>query len=161
MDFTRRHSTQIITNTPSLSSRMLRTSAPSVIDSGSQNLSAEVTQDRSFLNYTGDFIAPLVSSGAELWSKISYSITDVDTGAKSKSFYTTSGIDFVVRSGLVLGALLQLDVSQETGERREVLLPVPHTVTSDLESTGWLVGPYVVHERGDLSIIGQGCVGWF
>ena len=167
VSYVERQAAQIITNTPSLSTRLVRTQTSSitnVLDNLEHNFSADVTNDHSSLEYTGDFIYLLpdltdlsyFGGSGEFWTSLTYSSSDIETGAKSTSFYSTTGIDFVASEGLVWGMLVQVDMSDETGERQ---VTSTGSYTSDIESFGWLAGPYIVYDTDGFSLSGRAAIG--
>ena len=121
-----------------------------------------VTNAHSLVEYHGEFVSLLpdladiefFGGNGEFWTNITYSNTNVETGAESSSFYSTSGIDFVTTEGLVWGILMQLDLSDETGARQTPTMGDPYS--SSLESFGWLTGPYVVYDSGGFLVNGSG-----
>ena len=168
MDFVEYQAAQIITNTPSLTIRTARSTIPrGGIDIGTQNFTAEVTDDQSQISYTGNFVSALWPSnnsgstslghGPELWTNITYAVSDFDTGAKSSSFFSTTGVDFAVKSSLVWGLLLQIDLTEQTDERTFPSITMTHT--SSIDSFGWLGGYYGVYEFGDFAFEGRAALG--
>ena len=119
----------------------------------------------SSLGYTGNFVSLLpgmtdiefFGGNGELWTNLTYSSTNVESGSKSTSFYSTSGIDFVTTQGMVWGVLMQIDMSDEEGGTQ--MTPTGQSFSSAVESFGWLTGPYIVYDNGNYSISGRAALG--
>ena len=145
-----RQATQIITNTPTLSTRLSRSSGS--IDNSNQSFTADVTNDYSLMQYKGNFISDLADikllGNAEFWTNLTYSSSNLESGAESSSFYSTTGIDVVAPSGVVWGLMVQLDMSDESQENR-----------TELESFGWLTGPYAVYQSDGFSLSARAAIG--
>ena len=168
-EFVEYQATQIITNTPSLSFRTARASIPGGrrVDVGTQNFTADVSDGSSEMKYSGNFVSlwpenivgsEFLGGGGEFWTNITYAVSEFDNGSKTNSFFSTSGIDFVTDSDLIWGLLMQIDISDQSGEST-VLQSNQQTYTSDIESLGWLSGYYAVYGVGDFSLEGRVAIG--
>ena len=83
----------------------------------------------------------------------------MESGSESTSFYSTTGIDFVNSRGAIWGLLMQLDMSDESQAARVDPFNPSSMVKSELESFGWLTGPYVVYESDGFSLSGRAAIG--
>ena len=117
------------------------------------------------MDYTGNFTSfiPELSllsffpSAGEFWTNVSVAVSSVDTGASGTSFFSTTGVDYVTSdSGLVWGALIQLDMSSEDGADTQLS---GMTVSSELSSFGWLSGPYFAYDSGGFALSGRVALG--
>ena len=157
VSFASRQAAQILTNTPSLHLRTARSTITSgSIDVGPQSFTADVTNEKQLMDYTGSFLTPFPTLGdidlfggtGELWTSLSYSTSNFENGDKSTSIFSTSGIDYLLTPKLLLGVSFQLDSSDQSESSSAIL---SRTYTSTIESQGWLASYYSVYEFNNSS----------
>lgn len=123
-----------ISNTPKLSGRLARLSR------------AATRRSSRSLKYgsSARYADSLLSSGLELWTDGSYSVSQFASGEKeSVVAYGHGGVDLNYSRRLIIGAIYQTDKRAWTLNDMSMMTtpPTPETVA---KSSGWLAGPYVV-----------------
>ena len=162
----------IVNNIPNLGSRLTRGVHGGFARSNNfaanvDNNSSEVDYDASFAFDSSIFgLSPSQgASGAsslEGWAEIKYSSGEYND-TKSTGFYLTGGIDYLASEDIVIGLFAEYDMSEH-----EATLTAPmeivdaysssitsttQVLTSNIEGTGWLLGPYIAVELSNNLVV--------
>ena len=174
--FVVRRADQILSNIPDLSDRLNRGVVGGF--TRTNNFSASIDNNGSNIDFGGvyrlDMSDVFKVEDTEGWLETDYSSVEGDNGATTSTLFVKGGIDYSIQENIIAGLLLMFDWSSEDGGSN----PLPNTIlsatekaalsitggddavaSSEIEGTGWLVGPYVVADF-DPNVQFEGKLAW-